>query len=318
MERSVALSERPFVMRDLNDLNFFAAVVTFGGYSAASRILGVPKSRISRRVTALEERLGIRLIERSTRRLSVTEVGQDVYRHARAAIAEAGAIEEIAYRQKAEPQGLVRVSCPIGAERMLSVALPGFLKKYPRLRLQLIPTNRRVDLIEDGVDVAIRVREAFDTDADLQVRIIGRTQSHLVASPIYLDMEGRPTRPADLTHFHTLSHSERAGPDIWTLINADGEEQAVRHEPRIATSDYAVLQEAALAAVGVALLPELVCRAAIEDGRLERLLPDWGGREGVLHLIFTSRRGLLPGVRAFIDFAAAILDPLSPVWNSGS
>lgn len=315
MERRVALSEQSFAMRDLNDLNFFAAVVACGGFSAAARVLGVPKSRISRRVSALEERLGVRLIERSTRRLSVTEVGQDVYRHARAAVAEAEAIEEIAFRQKAEPQGLVRVSCPVGAERILSTALPGFLRQYPRVRLQLIVTNRRVDLIEDGIDVAIRVREAFDTDADLQMKMIGRTQSRLVASPDYLDREGRPASPADLARFHTLSHSERSGPESWTLLDGTGREETVRHEPRMATSDYAILRQAAIEGVGIAFMPELACREAVAEGQLEWLLPEWSGREGTLHIIFTSRRGLLPGVRAFIDFAAAALDPHAPTWR---
>src|SRR5580704_8695159 len=139
-------------MRDLNDLSFFAAVVTNGGFSAASRALDIPKSRISRRVAALENQLGVRLLERSTRRFSVTEVGQDVYRHARAAMAEAEAIEDVAARLKAEPQGLVRVSCPQGADRILATELPGFLQRHPQLRVQVLVSNRRVDLIEEGVD----------------------------------------------------------------------------------------------------------------------------------------------------------------------
>src|SRR6516162_8924189 len=118
-------------MRDLNDLSFFAAVVSHGGFSAASRALGLPKSRISRRVAGLEGQLGVRLLERSTRRFKVTEVGQDVYRHARAALAEAEAVEEVVARLKAEPQGLVRVSCPLNADRLIGSALPGFLAAHP-------------------------------------------------------------------------------------------------------------------------------------------------------------------------------------------
>src|SRR5580693_8493170 len=135
------------MMQDLNDLTFFAAVVANGGFSAASRALGAPKSRISRRVAALEQRLGVRLVERSTRRFNVTEVGQDVYRHARAALAEAEAIDDVASRLRAEPQGLVRISCPQGADRLLAGELPRFLERYPRLRVQMIVSNRRVDLI---------------------------------------------------------------------------------------------------------------------------------------------------------------------------
>src|ERR1700741_3207375 len=129
-------------MRDLNDLSLFAAVVSNGGFSAAARALDTPKSRVSRRVAALEQQLGVRLVERSTRRFKVTEVGQDVYRHARAALCEAealgggGAIQGAVLRLRAEPQGLVRISCPIGLDRLLAAQLPRFLVRYPRLRVQ--------------------------------------------------------------------------------------------------------------------------------------------------------------------------------------
>src|SRR5690348_6799530 len=129
-------------MQDLNDLSFFAAVVANGGFSAASRALGVPQSRISRRVSAMEDQLGIRLIERSTRRFSVTEVGQEIYRHARAALAEAESVEAVASRMKAEPQGLVRMSCPQGMDRILRTELPKFLVQHPKLRVQVIVSNR--------------------------------------------------------------------------------------------------------------------------------------------------------------------------------
>jgi len=301
-------------MRDLNDLNFFAAVVANGGFSAAARALGLPKSRVSRRVAALEAQLGVRLVERSSRRFNVTEVGQDVYRHARAALAEAEAIEEVASRLKSEPQGLVRVSCPQGADRVLASELPRFLERHPRLRVQMIVSNRRVDLIEEAVDVAIRVRERLDTDADLQVKIIGRTGSVVVASPALIEKYGRPETPAEVAGFPTLGHTERPGPDRWTLIDANDHEAVVTHEPRLSASSFVILRQAAIDGVGVGFLPEYACRAPLEDGRLERLLPEWIGRDGILHLVFTARRGLLPGVRAFIDFAAAALNPRSPAW----
>jgi len=305
-------------MRDLNDLGFFAAVVANGGFSAAARALGVPKSRLSRRVAALEAQLGVRLIERSTRRFSVTVVGQDVYGHARAALAEAEAIEDVATRLKAEPQGLVRVSCPQGADRILAAALPAFLQQTPKLRVQVIVTNRRVDLIEEGIDVAIRVRETLDTDADLQVRIISRTSATmLVAAPAFLDAHRRPVTPADLAQLPTLSQSERPGIDRWTLVSDRGEE-TVAHEPRLSASEFSILRQAAIDGLGVAFLAEYSCREPLADGRLERVLPDWSGREGILHLVFTSRRGLLPGVRAVIDLLARILDPQSLAWQTAA
>lgn len=305
-------------MRDLNDLSFYAAVVANGGFSAASRALDVPKSRISRRVAALEDQLGVRLLERSTRRFSVTEVGQDVYRHARAAMAEAEAIEDVAGRLKSEPQGLVRISCPQGPDRILARELPKFLARHPRLRLQVVVSNRRVDLIEEGVDIAIRVREQLDTDADLQVKIIGRTGAHLVASPAFLEAHGRPERPTDIAALPTLSQTERSGLDRWVLVNAQREEAVVEHEPRLSATSFSILRQAAIDGMGIAFLPEYACREPLADGRLELVLPAWTRRDGILHLVFTSRRGLLPGVRAVIDFAAEVLDPRSVAWDDAT
>ena len=302
-------------MHDLNDIGFFAAVVANGGFSAASRALGLPKSRISRRVAALEAQLGVRLLERSTRRFKVTEVGQDVYRHARAALTEAEAIEEVVARRTAEPQGLVRVSCPLDADRLLGAALPEFLARHPKLRLQVIVSNRRVDLIEEGVDVAIRVRERLDTDADLQVRIVSRSASLLTASPEFLGRMGTPVAPQDIPSFPTLSHTDRPGLDRWSLVNAADEELEVAHEPKLSASTFPILRAAAIDGLGIANLPEYVCRDALAGGRLVRVLPEWSARQGIMHLVFTSRRGLLPGVRAVIDFLAEELSPRSPAWE---
>ncbi|HEV2363200.1 MAG TPA: LysR family transcriptional regulator [Caulobacteraceae bacterium] len=300
---------------DLNDLAFFAAVAGEGGFSAGARALGVPKSRLSRRVAALEQRLGVRLIERTSRRFAITEVGQDVLGHARAALAEAEAIADAAARLKSEPQGLVRVSCPQGADRLLAARLPEFLARYPRLRVQLIVSNRRVDLIGEGVDVAVRVREKLDSDADLQVKIIGQSGWLLVASPAFLDARGRPQHPAALEQLPTLSYTEKPGLDRWTLVDDAGASAVVVHEPRLSASAFTILREAAIDGLGVAFLPEYVCRQPLDDGRLERVLNSWAGTPGIIHLVFTSRRGLLPGVRAVIDFAAETLDLRSPYWQ---
>lgn len=303
-------------MRDLNDLSFFAAVVANGGFSAAARATGVPKSRISRRVAALEAQLGVQLIERSTRRFKVTDVGGDVYRHARAALGEAEAIEQVVSRLKAEPQGLVRVSCPLDADRVLGAALPAFLARHPQLRVQVTVSNRRVDLIEEGIDVAIRVRERLDTDADLQVRTVARSGLMLVASPALIAVHGEPAQPGDLAAFPTLGHTDRPGLERWTLVNAAGAETTVQHEPRLSANAFPILREAALQGVGVAMLPEWSCREPLADGRLVRLLPGWAARQGILHLVFSAGRGRLPGVRAVIEFAAEVLHPRSAAWGT--
>jgi DNA-binding transcriptional LysR family regulator len=302
-------------MRDLNDLALFAAVVANGGFSAAARSLGVPKSRISRRVAALEGELGVRLVERTTRRFKVTEVGQDVFRHAQAVLSEAEAIDEVVARLKAEPQGLVRISCPIGADRLLADALPEFLARHPRLRLQVMVTNRRVDLIEEGFDVAVRVRQQLDTDADLQLKVLGHSGVILVASPAFLAAYGHPEHPSGLSAYPTLGHTDRPGRDRWVLANSAGETIEVTHEPRLSATSFAILRQAAAHGVGVAALPDDVCAVQIESGELVRILPDWETPRGVVHLVFASRRGLLPSVRAVIDFLADALHPLSPAWK---
>jgi DNA-binding transcriptional LysR family regulator len=301
---------------DFSDLSLFAAVVANSGFSAASRALSTPKSRISRRVAALEAQLGVRLLERSTRRFKVTEVGQDVYRHARAALCEVEAIGEVVSRRRAEPQGLVRVSCPLGIDRVLAATLPEFLDRHPKLRVQVIVSNRRIDLIEEGIDVAVRGREKLDTDLDFQSRIIGPVRAVLVASPKFVAEHGAPDAPADLSRFPTISHSDYQGFDRWSLVTAAGERAEVAHEPRLAANAFPVIRQAAIDGVGIALLPEHALAGLTRDGQLVRILPGWASPQGTLYLVFTSRRGLLPGVRAFIDFAAAALNPRLPGWEA--
>jgi DNA-binding transcriptional LysR family regulator len=294
------------MVRDFNDLQFFAAVVLNDGFSAAARVLGLPKSRISRRVALLEERLGVRLLDRSTRGLGLTEVGQQVYEHARAAIIEAEAAEEAALRMQSEPRGLVRLSCPLGLQGAIAGPLPGFLAAHPQLRVQCVATNRRVDLIHEGVDVAIRVRERLDTDADLQVKRIGLSRRILVASPKLLATAGVPTSPADLANFPILHQEEQSG-DSWLLTAENGETVSLPVEPRVASGSFEILMEAARQGAGITLLPARYCQDALAAGALVRVLPDWSGTDGILHLVFASRRGMLPSVRAVIDFVAAAL-----------
>lgn len=305
-------------MRDLNNLSLFAAVVANGGFSAASRVVGAPKSRISRRVTALEDQLGVRLLERSSRRVKVTAVGHEVYRHARAALAEAEAIDDTVSRLKAEPQGLVRFSAPPGIDRLLGVALPAFLRSHPKLRLQMVVTDRRIDLIEEGVDIAIRIRDRLDSDADLQVKILGQMGAALVASPDFVAQHGTPQVPADLPNFATISMAERTGPERWVLIDQSGSAVEIAHEPRLSVGAFSIVRQAVLEGAGIAMLPDDACRESIESGDLVRVLPAWTVPQGILHLVFTSRRGLLLGVRAVIDFLAETLNARSSLCKTAA
>lgn len=296
----------PF-MRDFNDLYFFAAVVKHEGFSAAARALRLPKSRISRHVALLEEQLGVRLIERSTRRLSITAIGRDVYRHAQTVVDAAEAVGEVALRMKSEPQGLIRIGCPVGVQRALAPKLPELFAKYPRLRAQFLITNRPINLIEEQVDVAIRIRDSLDTDSEMQMRRIGTSRRLLVASPALLKAHGAPKAAGDLAGLPILDATETPGPRIWELSGPRGQKASVAVEPKISAGDFTILIHAAQAGLGIALLPELQCQAALSEGKLVRVLPDWSAREGIIHLVFPSRRGMLPGVRATIDFLATAL-----------
>jgi DNA-binding transcriptional LysR family regulator len=294
-------------MQDLNDLRFFAAVVSSGGFSKAARELGVPKSRLSRRVALLEAELGVRLLERSTRRLQITEVGHEVYAQALTATAAAEAASEAAMRVRAEPQGLVRLSCPLSLHADLVAGLPAFLRANPRLRLQILSTNRRVDLIEERVDVAIRVRERLDTDGDLQMRRIGVSHRIIVASRELVEAYGEPATPQDLARLPLLDTTEQSGRSVWYLTHDNAAPQSVEFEPRLAVGDLDTLATAAVEGIGAALLPESQCGPGLETCRLVQLLPGWSALDGVLHLVFTSRRSMLPSVRAVIDFAVDAL-----------
>jgi DNA-binding transcriptional LysR family regulator len=292
-------------VQDLNDLYYFAMVVDHGGFAAAERALGIPKSRLSRRISQLETDLGVRLLQRSTRRFAVTDVGMSVYRHAQSMLAEAQAAREVVDRLSAEPRGVVRVSVPVSlAQMQMPKLLPGFMDAYPLVRLQLHISNRRVDLINEGFDVALRVRSRLDDDGSLVMRSFGQVQELLVASPKYLDRAGRPRDPDDLAAHVTLSSSEDEARQRWELHGPEGEVRRVDLQPRIAGFDFPLLQSMAREGFGITMLPETICADAVRNGELEVVLPEWSLPQGICHAVFASRRGLLPAVRVFIDYLA--------------
>jgi DNA-binding transcriptional LysR family regulator len=298
-------------MQDLNDLYYFAMVVDHGGFAAAERALGIPKSRLSRRISQLETDLGVRLLQRSTRRFAVTDVGQSVHRHAQSMLAEASAAREVVDRLSAEPRGVVRVSVPVGiAQQSIPRLLPEFLAKYPQVRVQMHVSNRRVDVINEGFDVAIRVRSKLDDDGSLVMRSFGQIQELLVASPAYLDRAGRPTMPEELHDHVTLTMSEDEVRQRWELQGQDGEVRRIELKPRVSGFDFPMLMALAKQGLGITMLPETLCAEAVRSGELEVVLPAWRLPQGIAHVVFASRRGLLPAVRVFIDFLAEKLPPL--------
>jgi DNA-binding transcriptional LysR family regulator len=289
-------------MRDLNDLFFFTEVVANGGFAPAGRALRQPKSKLSRRVARLEEQLGVRLIERSSRRFRVTDVGQAFYEHCRNVMTEVERAEAVAAAAQGEPHGPVRFSCPLGLMEPLAPVLAGFMERHPRVNLQVVATNRRVDLINERIDVALRVRTTLDTDAELTLRTLAKSRRILVASPALASRLGDTKEVERLASLPTLSPAEQAGQDVWELVGPEQRTSTLRHEPRMTCGDFGALREAAIAGLGVALLPDHCCWSALRSGQLVRLFPDWHAPEGTVHLVFTSRRGLPPPVGALIDY----------------
>jgi DNA-binding transcriptional LysR family regulator len=292
-------------MQDVNDYVLFAEVVTNGGFAATSRVLRTPKSTISRRIAALEQRLGVRLIERSTRRFRVTDVGRTFFERCRTIMLDVQQADAVASEALGEPQGVVRCSCPPGLVEVLSGEFGSFLARFPKATLQVVTADRAVDLIEERIDVAIRVRTRLDSDASLIMRTLGYSSRILVAAP-KLASQCASGDIAILSEMTTLATTDEMGEILWTFSGPNDEEYSVRHQPRMTCVDFAALRDAAVAGLGVALLPDHACHEELAAGRLVHVFPQWTTPAGIIHLVFTTRRGLPPVVRAFIDHLAAV------------
>ena len=292
--------------RDLNDLLYFAAVVDHGGFTAASRVLGIPKSKLSRRVAQLEERLNVRLLQRSTRRLAVTPIGQEFHAHCKAMLVEADAAETVAAATHAEPCGTLHVACPVALLHMQAGhMLAGFALQYPLVTLHINAMNRAVDVLAEGVDVALRVRPLPLEDSELALRMLGTSPQALVASPTLVQRMGAPRTPEDLAQWPSLGNGTPASRHTWSLVDAQGQQINVAHVPRLVTSDMFTLREAAVAGIGVVQLPQALVQEAIAQGRLQAVLPACAPVPESIHAVFASRRGMLTSVRALLDYLAA-------------
>ncbi|MGY5328596.1 LysR family transcriptional regulator [Pseudomonas protegens] len=293
------------MVEDLNDLYYFAQVVEHGGFAAAGRALDMPKSKLSRRVAGLEERLGVRLIQRSTRHFSVTDIGQAYHRHCVAMLVEAEGAAELIERHRAEPQGIVRLSCPTALlDFWVGPMLSRFMVQCPLVQLHIESTNRHVDLIQEGIDIALRVRVPPLESSDLVMKVLANSTQLLVAAPGLLASLPRPIVPTDLAALPSLHWGNPQRDYQWQLNGPDGATASLRHTPRLVTDDLVVLRQAALAGVGVVHLPLVVIRDELARGELVQPTPHWAPQCGLVHAVFASRRGLLPSVRHLLDFLA--------------
>ncbi len=290
-------------MQDLNDMLFFAEVVERGGFAAAGRALGLPKSRLSRRVAELEGRLGVRLLQRTTRRLSLTDVGAQYLRHCVAVREEAEAAADVVAQVHTEPRGTLRVACPVTlAQTVVGELLPGFMALYPQVRVDMQVSNRVVNLVEEGIDVALRVRSTLDDSGSLVIKPLGISQTLLVGSPAQLQRQGTPMTLKELDRLDTVAMSAAEGRATWRLHGPDGQVHEWVHQPRCVADDLLTLKFAVLGGIGVCVLPDYMCHEELEAGRLVQVLPGWCPVQGRVHAVFASRRGLAPAVRRFLDY----------------
>ena len=286
-------------MYNLNDLRFFVRAVEGGGFAAASRLSGTPKSTVAKRVAELERQLGARLVHRSSRSFRLTDVGRDVYEHARAAVIEAEAAEAVVRRRLAEPSGTVRLTASVPVSRFhLAPKLATILQRHPKLSVKLHVSDRFVDLAHEDFDIAVRSHRAPLPDSGLMQRRLSEEAVILAAAPAYLQRAGTPQTPADLAAHELIDIGDGAP---WQLEGPDGARAEVRPGSRLSLNEAGMLLAAACAGLGIACLPQEVAAGALERGELLPLLPGWRAGTITTTILTPHRRGVLPAVRAVID-----------------
>lgn len=293
-------------MYDLNDLQYFVMVVDHGGFAPTSRALNIPRSSLGRRISLLEQRLGVRLIVRNTRNFKVTELGRTYYAHCRAMLAEAEAAEAAVLMTHTEPAGLLRLTCPVTLlEECVCGMVARFMAAHPRVQVHLESSDRSVDVVAEGVDIALRVRAQPCEDSELVARVLSHRQQCLVASPCLVERLGKPRVPEDLLHFPCLHHGSVQRDYQWILRGQDGTETAITYQPQLVTRSRSMLKSAVENGVGVAQMPPSLVHDCVARGDLVEILPEWAPRPQIVYAVFPTRRGMPPAARLLVDYLVA-------------
>ena len=307
---------------DMNDYFFFVHVVEKKGFAPAGRALNVPKSRLSRHIRQLEDRLGVRLIQRTSRQFKVTDIGETFYHHARKAVDEIEAANTAVEQNSNILTGKVRLSCSVGmAQFALSELVISFLKSHPKVEIIQQVTNQNVDLIDNSVDMAIRAHTVPLPDSTLIQRRLASVAWGLLASPSYLEHAGIPMVPEELEEHAGLMLGWQPEIGHWMLQASDGTTFSKTYQPRLCSEDMVTLKQAASAGLGIVGLPLYACRDEIRVKRLVRVLPDWTAGNPEISLLMPSRQGVPPTVSVFANFlrdelpkiVAENIDPHKPV-----
>lgn len=298
-------------MDKLAGMAVFARVVEAASFTAAARELGMSKSAVSKAVAALEDRLGARLLNRTTRRLALTEVGRAFYERSARVVAEAEEAELAVTRLQATPRGTLRVNAPVSFGTLhLGPLLPDFMTLHPELKVDIDFTDRFVDLIEEGYDVAVRIANL--PDSSLIARRLAANRMAICAAPAYWDRRGRPQKPADLVGHACVTYAY--SPNDWPFAGPAGR-FTVRVDGPLRTNNGEVTLAVALAGQGVVQLPTFICGPALAAGRLEAVLVEWLPPPAGIHAVYPHNRHLSAKVRAFVDFLVERLGP-EPDWDA--
>jgi DNA-binding transcriptional LysR family regulator len=298
-------------MIGLDDIGVFARVVQAGSFTRAAQDLGLPKSTVSRRLSALEERLGVLLLQRTTRKLSLTDAGRAFYQHAARIIAEADEAESTVTRMQELPRGLLRVTAPVNLAFLGPIA-SRFLAAEQEVQLELVCTDRIVDLVDEGFDVGLRVGPL--AESTLVAKALVALESVVVASPAFLRAHGAPEVPKDLAALDCVVFGGPPDPTRWTLRRR-GAGVVVHVRSRALMNNFDMIAEAACDGLGIALMPWHLAQPLVKAKRLVRVLADWCSPPRTLFAVYPSTRLLAPKVRAFIDHLSRELDPAP--WVSG-
>ena len=288
-------------MDRLTEMEAFATVVDQGGFTDAARKMGISKSAVSKHVSSLEARLGARLLNRTTRRVSPTEIGLVYYDRARRVLNDAGEADSIVTAMQSAPSGVLRMSVATDfGVSLLSPVLDEFLMEFPEISVNMVLKNRYVELISEGFDMSIRVGEM--EDSSLRARKITETSQRLIAAPRYFQAHGRPERIDDLNDHRLLHYSNQASANVWKITAPSGEVRQVRGTGWLTVNDGQSLLNAAVKGLGIAYLPSFLYHDALAQGLVEDVIPDLPQTTLGIYAVYPPGRFTQPKVRAFIDF----------------
>ncbi|SFA97290.1 transcriptional regulator, LysR family [Poseidonocella pacifica] len=301
-------------MDRLTEMEAFATVVDQGGFTDAARKMGISKSAVSKHVSSLESRLGARLLNRTTRRVSPTEIGLAYYDRARRVLNDAGEADALVTSMQSDPTGILRISADTDfGVNHLSPILGHFLNSYPEITVNMELTNRFVELISEGFDIAIRMGEL--EDSTLRARKLTETTRRMIASPEYFARFGRPARIDDLNAHKLLHYSSQSHGNMWKLTAPSGEKRQVRTAGWLSVNDGQSLLNAAVAGLGIAYLPSFLFAEALSEGLVEEAMPDLPVETIGIYAVYPPGKFVQPKVRAFIDFLVKEFGQKGPeIW----